>query len=96
MKGFAKVALLPGESKVVRVTLDGHAFAYYNVDVDRWVVQAGTHTVAVGASSRDLRLTTSVDVSGEDLPFPYDATRLPHYFSGAVKGVDGAEFEALL
>ena len=56
LKGFAKVALQPGESKEVAFTLDKRAFAYWNQQIHDWHVETGAFTIEVGASSRDLPL----------------------------------------
>lgn len=60
LKGFAKVELQPGESKVVSLQLDERSFAYYNERVRDWVVEAGEYKILIGHSSRDIRLATSV------------------------------------
>lgn len=69
LKAFAKVFLKVGESKSVELTLDDRSFAYYNVDAKDWSVISGVYTILVGASSRDIRLTQNVNVSGDDMPF---------------------------
>ncbi|MCO5217025.1 MAG: glycoside hydrolase family 3 C-terminal domain-containing protein [Thermomicrobiales bacterium] len=68
LKDFAKVELAPGESKVVTFSLDGTAFAQWDTAVPSWVVNPGTFDVIVGASSRDLRLETSLEVISTSLP----------------------------
>lgn len=60
LKGFEKVALEPGEAKVVNFQLGKRAFAYYDVDCEDWVVEPGVYEIQVGASSRDIRQTETV------------------------------------
>jgi beta-glucosidase len=60
LEGFAKVSLDPGQSKQVVVTLGPRAFAHWDTARDAWVQTAGSYTVAVGTSSRDLPLTAPV------------------------------------
>lgn len=96
LKGFARVTLAPGEERQVCVRLDGHAFSYYNTALGAWTEEPGTYEIRVGASSRDIRLRTTVDRAGVAAPAPYDPKMLPHYFSGDVANVSGAEFSALL
>ena len=60
LKGFGRVELQPGESKTVTTTLDQRSFAYWDVDGHRWSVKPGVYTVAVGASSRDVRGSANV------------------------------------
>jgi beta-glucosidase len=67
LKAFAKVALEPGASTRVRLRLDSRAFAFWHTPLRRWVVEGGAFEVRVGASSRDVRLTAPVQLSGEDL-----------------------------
>lgn len=96
LKGFSKVFLEPGESKTVTVPLDDKAFRYYNVRTNRWEIESGGYEIRVGASSRDIRLTAVVQVSGTEAPAPWDLTQLPSYVSGKVTDVDDREFSALL
>lgn len=58
LQGFKKVALAAGASTQVSLTLPARAFQYWNGT--GWTTAAGTSTVYVGASSRDLRLTGTV------------------------------------
>lgn len=62
LKGFAKVYLEPGEEKEVEFTLGFRSFAYYNVEIQDWHVEPGSYAIRIGASSRDIRLTATVDV----------------------------------
>ena len=71
LKGFASVALEAGESREVTVRLRREDLAVWDVRVDRWVVEGGTYAVAVGASSRDLRVAGTVEVSGDDVRMPF-------------------------
>lgn len=67
LKGFAKVALEPGESKNVTIALDDRAFAYWSERFDDWHVEGGTYTVEVGVSSRDIvsRIDVEIDDDGK-------------------------------
>ena len=96
LKGFAKVALEPGESRTVTIPLDDKAFRYFNVKTNSWEVEGGEYSVQVGASVQDIRLTASLTVEGTGAPLPYDSKELPSYFSGHVEAVGSQEFEALL
>jgi beta-glucosidase len=63
LKGFAKVSLAPAETKRVTITLDPRAFSIWSVQKNIWVVVAGTHTVYVGSSSRNLPLSATVEIA---------------------------------
>jgi beta-glucosidase len=70
LKGFAKVALSPGESRRVSVELDQRAFSFWSVRHGRWAVEAGDFLIGVGAHSRDLQLTRTVTVEAPSLREP--------------------------
>ncbi|GLY68175.1 glycoside hydrolase family 3 C-terminal domain-containing protein [Amycolatopsis taiwanensis] len=70
LKAFASVALESGETREVSLTVRRKDLAYWDIRVDRWVVEGGEYTVEVAASSRDIRSTVTVAVDG-------DAVRLP-------------------
>jgi beta-glucosidase len=70
LTGFAKVRLTAGESREVEVRVRRSDLAYWDTRVDAWVVEGGGYTVAVGASSRDIRSVTTVDVDGDPVRIP--------------------------
>jgi beta-glucosidase len=63
LKAFAKVALEPGESRRVHLILTRRDLSYFHPGQRRWVIEGGEFGIAVGASSRDLRLTATVTVT---------------------------------
>ena len=73
LRAYAKVAVPAGESRTVELSVARDDLAYYDVRVDGWVVEGGGYCVEVGASSRDLRLTATVEVRGDDVRFPLSA-----------------------
>ena len=52
LKGFKRVSLKPGESKVILFDLDRFAFAYYDSEM-KYIVEAGEFNILLGNSSRD-------------------------------------------
>ena len=60
LKGYEKVALNPGETKTVTMTLDKRSFAWYSTDLHDWYAATGEYEIMIGASSRDIRLTKKV------------------------------------
>ncbi len=68
LAGFAKVALAPGAKQHVSVTVDPRLLAVYS---DGWKVKAGSYTVSLGASSRDIKQTTKVSLTAASLPKGY-------------------------
>lgn len=74
LKGFAKVSLQPGESKDVQFTLDKRSLAYYEPELHDFYAESGTYQICVGASSRDLRLTGSLEwQAAQPLPVHFTA-----------------------
>ncbi len=70
LKAFASVALEPGETQVVTLTVRRKDLAYWDIRADRWVVEGGEYTVDVAASSRDLRAAVTVAVTGDTVALP--------------------------
>jgi beta-glucosidase len=62
LKGFAKVQLEPGERKSVSFELGARAFAFYDVTRHDWVVEPGQFDLLVGASSRQILATVTLQV----------------------------------
>jgi len=72
LKGFTKVALAPGEEKEVTFQLDKRSFAYYEPKIHDWFVESGMFRIEIGASSRDIRLASPIEVQGSiEIPFHY-------------------------
>jgi len=62
LKGFAKVALNPGEQKQISMNLGENAFAYFSEKDNCWKVDPGFYKIHVGGSSRDLKLSAEVEI----------------------------------
>jgi len=76
LKAFASVPVRAGETEEVVLVIDRDDLAYWDTRLDRWVVEGGEYHCAVGASSRDLRATATVEVQGDDarVPLTTDST----------------------
>ena len=70
LKAFTKVWLEPGASTQVWLGLGRRAFAIYDVVASDWLVEAGDFELRVGASSRDIRLRTTISVASVDRVTP--------------------------
>ena len=62
LKGFAKVALQPGEEKKVTIGLSERDFAFYDVEKKDFVAEAGEFEILVGASAEDIRLKETIEI----------------------------------
>ncbi|PVE96800.1 glycoside hydrolase family 3 C-terminal domain-containing protein [Microbacterium sp. TPD7012] len=70
LKAFASVELAAGETRTVELVVRRQDLAYWDVRVDRWIVEGGEYTVDVAASSRDIRATVSAQVEGDEILLP--------------------------
>jgi beta-glucosidase len=98
LKGFTKVQLESGEEKTVSIELNKRAFAYYDSDLQDWRVESGEFEILVGASSRDIRLTATVEITSDRPDTPsVDRENLAVYYNFP-KGtpISQRDFETLL
>lgn len=96
LKAFKKVWLNPGETKEISLVLNKRAFAFYNVNVNDWCVESGDFDILVGASSADIKLSATVNVSGTTENIPDYSADAPVYYSGNVQNVPTEQFVAVL
>lgn len=62
LKGFARVALEPGQTRHVSIPLNARSFAWYDVAARAWRVDAGSFTVYVSRSSDDPKLNGTISI----------------------------------
>ncbi|MFE6610663.1 glycoside hydrolase family 3 C-terminal domain-containing protein [Amycolatopsis sp. NPDC057786] len=65
LRAFAKISLEPGETRRVEFTLERRAFAWYDVELSRWVVSPGDYTVQIGRSAADVVAEAPVTLAGD-------------------------------
>lgn len=70
LAGFGSVTLEPGASEEIEIHLDRRDLEYWDVRVDRFVLEPGRYVVHLGSSSRDLRGSVEVDLEGEEVRVP--------------------------
>jgi hypothetical protein len=63
LKAFAKVDLDAGETETLTFRLDARDLSYWSPTAADWVLEAGEFALAIGASSRDLRLRITIDIA---------------------------------
>ncbi len=83
LKGFAKVALQPGETKTVSMAINARSLSYYHEGLGDWYAPSGEYEVAVAHASDDVRLTAPIRfTTAKLLPFTVDtATTLGELFA---------------
>lgn len=67
LKAFKKVALQPGECKNVEISLSKEAFEIFDEKRNRFICFPGKYNVKVCSSSRDVQLSQTVNLYGDDV-----------------------------
>ncbi|MBP5492339.1 MAG: glycoside hydrolase family 3 C-terminal domain-containing protein [Clostridiales bacterium] len=99
LRAFKKVFVQRGSTITVEFKLDSRAFAYYNVNIGDWHVESGEYEIRIGASSRDIRATRTIQVNSK-LPtadVPDYQEKAPHYYKldAETKIFDKNQFEEI-
>lgn len=96
LKGFAKVHLQPGEEQEVKIELECRAFTFYDVGKKDWVLETGDFEILVGASSRDIRLATTIRLdSAQGASAIADRDSLAPYYTLTSSPIPQSAFAAL-
>jgi beta-glucosidase len=66
--GWQKIALAPGASRTVTVTVDPRLLATWDEASRNWRIAPGTYQVMLAASARDIRQTVTIRLAGGILP----------------------------
>ena len=96
LKGFVKVSLAPGEEKEVAIPLSARSFALWSIAEKDWVVEPGVYELRIGASSRDIRLSGTLEKAGDPAANPYLDVAFAPYYGAKVTNVPDESFQALL
>lgn len=82
LKAFERVkGIAPGETRVITFTVDYSQLEYYDVISEGMLLESGTYTIMVGASSKDIRQKKSIAIEGKIAPDrnPFDVTKAVQY-----------------
>jgi len=63
LKGFGKLALIPGETGTLDIEIQASDLAYYDENTQSWVIEEITYSVQAGPSSRNLPLKGSFQIA---------------------------------
>ena len=55
LKGFSKISLAPGESRVVDFTVDRDDLSFFDPEKHEWVAEPGVFDIYIGTASDDIR-----------------------------------------
>lgn len=73
LKKFVKVDLKAGEEKEISFELNARDFSYFDGKREMWIAESGAFELMLGASSRDIRLTATVELkSTQKVPLAFD------------------------
>jgi len=61
LKAFQKISLLPGESKMVNLSLDKSSFSFFDDRINKWIIEPGDFEILIGSSSKDIRLKQTLN-----------------------------------
>ncbi len=64
LKGFDKKLIKKGDTVTFEFELNYKDFAYYNTNLGDWMVEDGSYTIYIGASSSDIRLKQNIHIKG--------------------------------
>ncbi len=95
LKGFEKVSLKAGEKKTVTFSLDKRSFAFYNTEAGDWQVESGEFKIMIGASSRDIKLETTVTVKSGDTAAITPTDPQSWYMNPSSEQISKEEFVAM-
>jgi beta-glucosidase len=87
LKGFAKIALEPGETKSVAIKLDFRAFAYYHPEYRQWITEDGNFDILIASSAAEIRHSLAVTLESTlDLPCILDRESSVREWMGDPRG----------
>lgn len=96
LRAFEKVFLKAGEEKEISVELSKRAFAFWNININDWMVETGEFDILIGASSRDMRLSKTITVESTDIvKIPDYRESAPAYYTADINNMNGSQFEAV-
>ncbi len=96
LRAFEKVFLKAGEEKEVSVELSKRAFAFWNININDWMVETGEFDILVGTSSRDIKLSKTITVVSTVLAkIPDYRKTAPAYYTADINNMNGKQFKSV-
>lgn len=68
LTAFARVHIECGQTQHIEFDISKSELRFYDVSRERFAIEQGRYTFMAGASSDDIRLTKTIEVSGEKIP----------------------------
>ena len=95
LKGFSKVYLKVGESKLVKITVKKDDLRYWNVKENRWVLEGGDYDFELCSDCLTVKLNKVVSLKGEQVAAPYSDVVNVIYKKADVNGISEQVFEQM-
>ncbi len=96
LKGFSKVYLGGNESKVVTVEIDYDDLKFWAIKENRFVLEDGEYIIQVGKNSRDVVLSKTIHLKGEEISSQYEKEAQKAYESNDLRVISNELFEKVL
>lgn len=74
LKGFAKISLLPGETKRVQMKINARDLSFYHEELEDWYAPSGRYELLIGHASDDIRLSCDIIFTTRKM-LPFHITR---------------------
>lgn len=81
LKAFSKFFVKKQQTINVKINLSRDAFEFYNDASHRFEIESGVYEIAIGSSSRDLRLVKFIKIIGNDSPLRFSREQLLSYYN---------------
>ncbi len=72
LKAFQKVFVKAGASATITLAIPVEDLAYYNVLLNKWIVEPGNYKIMAASSSQDIRCSAQIQL-GSDVPYTIDS-----------------------
>lgn len=95
LRDFTKVFVASKNCVRVSFTLDKRAFAFYDVNVNDWVVESGDYEIAVGGNVRELKCKAKVTIQGSCDGKSVNTAKGWYFSPDSTRKVTDEEFESL-
>lgn len=96
LKGFSKVKLNPNQTKEVEIEFDNHAFAFFNIEKNDWIVEKGSYDVHISKNVNESVIVETINVDGEIIADPYINYNIDSYRKIEVANITQEDYEQLL
>lgn len=97
LRAFDRLYLRAGEIRQATLTFGRRELAWFHPVLQTWVLDNGSYGIQIGASSEDIRLEATLEISGElpvDAPYGLEVTAA--YRNLSPSSISDKVFEALL